>query len=61
MQLAPVPLIHQLLPQTLRIHLSPLRNGGIPAAMGSGNAAVRPYLICVLRTRTLDPTRRKNS
>jgi hypothetical protein len=27
MQLAPAPLIHQLLPQTLRVHLPPLRNG----------------------------------
>jgi len=32
MQLAPAPLIHQLLPQTLRVHLPPLRNGGMPAA-----------------------------
>ena len=45
MQLAPAPLIHQLLPQTLRVHLLPLRNGGMPAAMGSGNVAERPYLM----------------
>ncbi len=32
----------------------------MPAAMGSGNVAERPYLICVLRTRTLGPTGRKN-
>ena len=60
MQLAPAPLIHQLLPQTLHVHLPPLRNGGMPAAMDSGNVAERPYLICVLRTRTLDPTGRRN-
>jgi hypothetical protein len=40
MQLAPVPLIHQLLPQTLRIHLPPLRNGGIPVPWVLG---MRPY------------------
>jgi hypothetical protein len=59
-QLAPVPPIHQLLPQMLRVHLPPLRNGGMPAVTGSGNAVVRPYLIFALRTRMLNPTRRKN-
>jgi hypothetical protein len=39
-QLAPVPLIRQLLPQTLRVHLLPLRNGGMLAAAGSGNVAI---------------------
>jgi len=44
----------------LHIHLPPLRNGGMPAAMGSGNVSERPYLICVLRTQMLDPTGRRN-
>jgi hypothetical protein len=47
-------------PQTLHVHLPPLRNGGMPAAMDSGNVAERPYLICVLQTWTLDPTGGRN-
>jgi hypothetical protein len=45
MQLATVqPPIHHLLLHILYIHPPPLRNGVMPAAIDSGNAAVRPYL-----------------
>ena len=47
MQLMLVLLTHPLLPQMLCAHLLPLRNGGVSAAMDSGNVAVIPYLICV--------------
>jgi len=61
MRLTPAkPPIHQLLPQSLHIHLLPLRNGGIPAATGSGNGAVQPYLVCVSWTRMSVSTGRKN-
>jgi hypothetical protein len=37
--------LHQPLLQTLNINPQPLRNGAMLAATGSGNVAIRPYLI----------------
>ncbi len=42
-------------------HPPPLRKGVMQAAMGSGNGAGWPYLICLLQTLTPDPIGRRNN